>query len=320
MKQAATISPFPIPTKTAAVRWCPRQAVQALLFLVAAALAFAPAAKAQPSFNVSDQATVLNAQTGKLPSEQIRQSAGRVMQRNDYRSVRRRVLENIVDDTDADKGFLQQSLRTMSRTIGDFFEWIFTGLFSSRPGRPARPRTPAASPTTTSGSSGLDFSFGQALLYVGLAVLTGIIIWLIATVLKHSDGSRSLNREGLFDQDGLSDLSIPPGELAASTYETRALQMANSEDFGGAIRELLIGSMSWIERAGLIRFRKGLTNRDYVRAVWRQEDRRLAYGSTALEFERIYFGRREATREMFQNCLQNFQGSFREEETTTAEV
>jgi hypothetical protein len=264
-------------------------------------------------------ASVLDMQTGKMPSELIRRSARRVMQQHDYRPVRRRVLENLPDDTDADKGFLQHSLRTIGRAVGDFFGWIVSGLFSSR-ARRAAPVAPVAPPTSRPVGNDLNFSFGEVVLYTGLAVLIGTVIWLIATVLKHSDGSRSLDRERLFGEENLSDLSVPPGELAASTYESRALQMAKGEDFRGAIRELLIGSMSWIERAGLIRFRKGLTNRDYVRAVWRQEDRRVAYNATALEFERIYFGRREATREMFQDCLQSFQGFFREEETTTAKV
>jgi len=294
--------------------------LQATLIVFSCAAFCLQLAHGNPGRASGFDSTAFTVQTGKLPSDQIRRSAHRVMKQHDYRSVRRRVLENISDDTDADKGFLQQSLRTIGSAVGDFFEWLFSGLFSSGPGRAARPRTPAAAPSSESSGSGMDFSLGKLLLYIGLAVLIAVAIWIIATVLKTSDGNRKLNREGLFGEENLSDLSVPPGELAASTYESRALQMANVGDYRGAIRELLIGSMSWIERAGLIRFRKGLTNRDYVRAVWRQEDRRIAYGATALEFERIYFGRREATREMFENCLQSFQGSFREEETTTAKV
>ena len=302
----------------ACVRWW--IALQASLTVFSCAAIFPLVAQGDWGHGSASAATAVAVQTDSLPSDQIRRSANRVMQQRDYRSVRRRVLENIPDDADVDKGFLQQSLRTIGSTVGDFFEWLFSGLFSPRAGRGAPAQTPAASPSTASSGSGLDFSLGKVLLYIGLAVLIAVAIWIIATVLKVSDGNRKLNREGLFGEENLSDLSVPPGELAASTYESRALQMANVGDYRGAIRELLIGSMSWIERAGMIRFRKGLTNRDYLRAVWRQEDRRVAYGATALEFERIYFGRREATREMFQDCLQSFQGSFREEETTTAKV
>ncbi|MEO2020069.1 MAG: DUF4129 domain-containing protein [Fuerstiella sp.] len=323
MKHAANRPPkvagrcSPSTDRPAMRRWI---AVQAMLFVVAF-VAFCPlVALGNSGHGAGLGATALAVQIGRLPSEQIRKSANRVMQQHDYRSVRRRVLENVPYDTDVDKGFLQQSLRTIGNAVGDFFEWLLSGLFSSGGGGGRRAPAPTPSPAPVSSGSGMDFSLGKVLLYIGLAILISVTIWIIANVLKTSDGNRKLNRDGLFGEEGLSDLSVPPGELAASTYESRALQMAKVGDYCGAIRELLIGSMSWIERAGMIRYRKGLTNRDYVRAVWREEGRRAAYGATALEFERIYFGRREATREMFQDCLQSFQGSFREEETTTAKV
>ncbi len=261
-------------------------------------------------------------QSKQLTSEQIRQTADNVMHQSDFRSVRRRVLENIPDsNTDNGDGFLVKTLRSTGEAIGDFLEWIFSGLFSGRNTRPRQQAPVSSSPSSTGSSGGLSFGLGSVLLYVGLAVLILITIWIIAVVIKSSDGRKRIDSRGLFsDDDLLGDLDVPPGELAAATYEGRAIAMANEGNYRGAVRELLIGSMSWIERAGLIRFRKGLTNRDYVRAVWRQEDRRVAYGRTAIEFERIYFGRRDATEETFNECLRYFQGSFREEETTTAAV
>ena len=250
-----------------------------------------------------------------IPTSTIRDAADRVMQQHDYRSVRRRVLEQIPDKPDGDGGFLLNLLDAVGDGVGNFLEWIFSGLFS-RPNRvnPGRAPTPAAPPA----GSGPDFSFAKMLLFVGLAVLIVLVIWIVAAVVRTSDGRRKLNSDGLFgDDEDLANLSVPPGELAASTYEGRALQMSRDGNYRGAIRELLIGSMSWIERAGLIRYRKGLTNRDYVRAVWKQEPRRDAYIATAMAFERIYFGRREATAEMFRDCLTSFQSSFREEEADT---
>lgn len=262
-------------------------------------------------------------QSAELNSQQIRDTASQVMQHQDYRPVRRRVLENINEDNRSLRdGFLIRTLTRMAEAIGDFMEWILSGLFRSRGApRQGQPANPSAPPPPASTGGGIDFSLGSVLLYIGLAALVVSTIWIIATIIKRKDGRRKLDSSGLFDDaTGLGDLSIPPGELAASTYESRAINMAREGNYRGAIRELLIGSMSWIERAGLIRFRKGLTNRDYIRAVWRQEDRRIAYGTTAIEFERIYFGRRPATRRMFEDCLQSFQGAFREEETTTAAV
>ena len=262
------------------------------------------------------------AHQSEISSEQIRDAANQVMQQKDFRGVRRRVLENI-RTTEGERGFLRNTLGSMGTAVGDFFDWIFSGLFSSRP-KPAkaRARAPATPPpASSSSSSGFDFDPGKLLLFMGLTVLVGVSIWLLASVMKKSDPNRKLDRRGLFgDEQAITDLTTPPGELAASTYESRAILMASEGNYRAAVRELLIGSMSWIERAGLIRFRKGLTNRDYVRAVWKKEDQRNAYARTALEFERIYFGRRDATSEMFENCLKSFQGNFREEEATTTTV
>lgn len=260
------------------------------------------------------------AQSGDLSSEAIRDAANRVMQGHDFRSVRRRVLEDFDGPDVPDLGFLSGPLESMGNAVGDFFDWLFSG-FTSNPGRGRAPAPATVPPATTTGGGGLDFSIGNIFLFLGFAFLIVVMIWIFSSVLKKSDPNRKLNMQGLLgDDEDITDLSTPPGELAASTYESRAIQMAQSGNYRAAIRELLIGSMSWIERAGFIRFRKGLTNRDYVRAIWRQAEKRQAYSVTALEFERIYFGRRDATRDTFENCLRNFQGSFREEETTTAAV
>lgn len=258
-------------------------------------------------------------QSELLSPEQIREASKQVMQQPDYRSVRRRILENIVaeDTSRSGDGFLQKTLRSMGTSIGDFFDWIFSGFFNTGGGgRAARPAPVKVAPQTSGGS--FDFSLGKLLLFVSLGILVATLIWLFSGILKASDGRREIDKRKLFgdDEEDLANLSVPPGELAASTYETRAIKLASEGNYRSAIRELLLGSMSWIERAGMIRFRKGLTNRDYIRAVWRKEDQRFAFGRTALQFERVNFGRREATREMFETCLQAFQGTFHEDSTT----
>lgn len=288
-----------------------------LLTLVIFAMADSRAAFAMPSPIVpQSDSTPSSPVTTSLSSEQIRDTSQRIMQQHDYRSVRRRILENraIPKPVETGEGFLQRTLRKIGASIGDFFDWIFTGMFSSPRPRIAPRPTPSPSPTS---STEFDFSFGRLFLILALAALVAVIAWMFAGILKASDGRRKLDNEDLFgDEEDLSNLSVPPGEFAASTYESRALKLAAEGRFQPAIRELLLGSMSWVERAGMIRFRKGLTNRDYIRAVWRDEPKRFAFGKTALEFERIYFGRRTATQQMFDTCLQAFQGAFREETTT----
>ena len=110
----------------------------------------------------------------------------------------------------------------------------------------------------------------------------------------------------------------PPGELPADAYLQRAQELAAAGDFRQAIRQLLLGGMSWIERAGLIRFRQGLTNYDYLRVLLQQHRAREGFSAIVRQFEEIYFGRREATAERFQTSLQGYRSGFQEDEATSA--
>ena len=264
-------------------------------------------------------------QSGPMDGSQIDQVGEQVMNSNEFRSVRRTVLEKL-PESDVDKGFLGSALRWVGDWIGDvfgaignFFRWLFSGF--SGPGRTRAPVQPVNSPAGSwdwnLGLGGLANAFVIAVIVVIVTVLI-----LIATMIVKSIDAKKRNRDGLLSdsEEVLSDVTTPPGELAASTYESRAIQFAATGNYRAAIRELLLGSMSWIERAGLIRYRKGLTNRDYVRSVWRRTDKREGYLATAIPFELVYFGRRNPTAEMFALCLTSFQGAFHEEEAPTAAV
>ena len=262
-------------------------------------------------------------QSGPLDGSQIDRVGEQVMNGNEFRSVRRTVLEKLPEN-DVDKGFLGGALEWVGRKIGElfqaiwnFFRWLFSGFSSS-------PRTTPPPASTPSGD--LDWTFGlgslaNAFVIVVIAVIVLLLVVIAAMIVKSIDAKKR-NRDGLLSDsdDILSDVTTPPGELAASTYETRAIQFAATGNYRAAIRELLLGSMSWIERAGLIRYRKGLTNRDYLRSVWRRVDKRDGYLTTATQFEYVYFGRRTPTAEMFEKCLASFQGAFCEEEAPTAAV
>ena len=261
-------------------------------------------------------------QSGPMDGSQIDQVGEQVMNSNEFRSVRRTVLEKL-PESDVDKGFLGSALRWVGDRIGDvfgaignFFRWLFSGFSGPRPAR-----APANLP---SGSWDWNFGLGGLANVFVIAVIVVIVMVLIviAAMIVKSIDAKKRNREGLLSdsEDILSDVTTPPGELAVSTYESRAIQFASTGNYRAGIRELLLGSMSWIERAGLIRYRKGLTNRDYLRSVWRREDKRAGYLATALQFELVYFGRRSPTAEMFELCLTGFQGAFREEEAPTAAV
>lgn len=263
---------------------------------------------------------------GRVSDEAIDRAGDQAMNGHEFRSVRRQVLEK-VDVQDVDKGFLKETLKSIGdgissvfEAIGDFFRWLFGGSGRNRPATPPTPVT--NTPPSSSGDWGFSFpdlsGLGTVLIFMAVAA---VIFTLIALIVKTMEARRKQSG-GLLDElgDMLADVTTPPGELSASTYEGRAVQMARDGNYRSAIRELLLGSMSWIERAGLIRYRKGLTNRDYVRSVWRRMDKRDAYLMTATQFEYVFFGRRIPTAEMFEQCLTSFRGAFREEETPTASV
>lgn len=221
--------------------------------------------------------------SGGLSDEAIDRAGDQAMNGHEFRSVRRQVLEKVVVE-DVDKGFLKETLssigsgiRSFFDAIGDFFRWLFGGSGRNKPAAPPAPAPYV--PPSSSGDWGFSFpdlaGLGTVLIFIAVAA---VIFILIALIVKTLDAKKK-NAEGLLDElgDALADVTTPPGELAASTYEGRAIQMARDGNYRLAIRELLLGSMSWIERAGLIRYRKGLTNRDYVRSVWRRMDKRDAY-------------------------------------------
>jgi len=272
-----------------------------------------------------DSAMLALPQSTPLSDDRIDQVGERVMNGHDFRSVRHRVLDQ-TPAIDVDKGFLWSALGWMGdrigdvfNAIGDFFRWLFSGFGSSSPPGPASPASPAptSAPSPAVGMVGVT----ELPRILALVAIVAVLVVIISMIVKSVDLKSRRNRSALTEgREFLSELIAPPGDLAASTYESRAIQLAADGNYRGAIRELLLGSMSWVERAGLIRYRKGLTNRDYARAVWRRPEKRDAYLKTATQFEFVFFGRRIPTAEMFEQCLTSFRGAFREEETPTAAV
>lgn len=101
-----------------------------------------------------------------------------------------------------------------------------------------------------------------------------------------------------------------PAENEASVYLQRAQEFAQSGDYHNAIIQLLYGSMSFIERSGWIRFRKGLTYRDYLRAARPHGLPGDSIRQIIRTYEPLGFGRREATRELFERSLNSYEAAF----------
>jgi hypothetical protein len=159
-------------------------------------------------------------------------------------------------------------------------------------------------------SSNLAFNVpGARLLIYAMALLI-----LLVAVFFIAKSVLSISRDKRISEDEAADRVFgpesAPGELDPEEYWRRALAHGEKRHYREGTRELLLGAMSAAERRGLIRFRRGLTNRDYFYSV--RGPARESFGLIASAFEQVYFGRREATADTFRESCRAYQQSFRE--------
>ena len=152
-----------------------------------------------------------------------------------------------------------------------------------------------------------DAPSGVAYFVYGIAFL--IVAAALAFILKsvlESAQERELSVER--EQARLVRSGAAPGETPPEEFWVRAQELAARGNEKLAIRELLFGAMSSLERQGFIRHRRGLTNRDYIWAasgVMRESVRTIV-----TVFEHVFFGRRAATADRFRECCDAYQDSF----------
>lgn len=151
------------------------------------------------------------------------------------------------------------------------------------------------------------------LTYTSMVCVCGLILYLLYRALtgfkqvkKIKDKSNRQHLQGEIELDQM----ISPAESEASTYLQNANALAQTGDYHHAIVQLLYGSMSFIERSGWIRFRKGLTYRDYLRAARPHGLAGDSFRQMIRTYEPLGFGRRKATREHFESTLRHYEAAF----------
>jgi len=148
--------------------------------------------------------------------------------------------------------------------------------------------------------------------WLALAGICTLVVILIVQSIR-SAGRRG-GKSGPTNSGGLEGEAEPehrPGDFSSDVYIAKAKELAAEGQFAEAIAQLLLGAMSQIERAELIRYRRGLTHRDYLRAVSSKDNSRVAFRSMVRTYEPIGFGRREATREHFSDSMSHYEAGFR---------
>ena len=262
-----------------------------LLFCLAALMAN------PPSFAASPQEAVAEEEAGYefRDEEEIRAALAQILGSGEFR-ILERAREKPEETQPEPKEEKDSKARSWFQRLMD---WLVEKLTPDP--EEARPTEPAESPPWV-------LSVMNLILY-GLAggVLLSAIALIIKAVLKRSPKESALSAKV---KAAKLETTTPPGELPSDEYVVRAVSLADSRNYKAAVRELLLGTMSWIERHGLIRYRRGLSNHDYLRAVFDRAGQRESLRPIVLHFEQIYFGRREATAGGFKECLEHFRKAF----------
>src|SRR5262245_35995887 len=147
------------------------------------------------------------------------------------------------------------------------------------------------------------------LAYAVLAAICALIIWLVVRAVNRYRGRQHTGRRGRSFEEG--EVDLPPGDLPADEYLRRAMELAERGMIREAIAQLILGAMSFTERNGLIRFRRGLTHRDYLRALRGQTGPHQALRTIVGVYEPICFGRRPAHIDHYRTSLDGYQTGFR---------
>jgi hypothetical protein len=166
----------------------------------------------------------------------------------------------------------------------------------------------------SSPSTGILTLFGtmtQILAYGALLLTLVLLIIVIARALgedywnhrRPATGALAISTVPLTDD-------ASPGETSADQFRKAALGFAAQGLYREALGQLILGAMSTIERAQWIRYRRGLTLNDYLRAVRSRGVQRQGLLDVVDIYEPVEYGRRVATRLDWEHALSGYESGF----------
>jgi hypothetical protein len=159
-------------------------------------------------------------------------------------------------------------------------------------------------------ASSLAAAFGMiylSLAWLCVAAIVALMLYLVARAVGSRLGRNDEKPADAPTKGCAVEAESAPGDQPADVYVEAAHRLAAAGQFREAVAQLLLGAMSRIERSGLIRFRRGLTHYDYLRAVRGRETSHSALREIVRTYEPLGFGRRSATRQHFESSLQGYE-------------
>lgn len=174
------------------------------------------------------------------------------------------------------------------------------------------------------GAGNVLSALAQILGWIVGAVVIAVMLFLIvkgfiALIAWYQDRERELEPDSTGPVAGNPlEPDRSPGELPADVYLAKARELAAAGKFKEAIAHLLLGGMSQLERGGAVKYRKGLTHRDYVRAARSQPQIYQAMREMVRLYEPLGFGRRTPAAVHFEQSLAAYESGFRATSTSPA--
>jgi hypothetical protein len=147
----------------------------------------------------------------------------------------------------------------------------------------------------------------HALAYLVLIAVCGLIVYLIIQAILNRESSPAVPLTPLLNLTDPQEEDHAPGELPADAYLAQARELAQQRRYREAIAQLLLGGMSSIERGALIRHRRGLTLRDYLRALRGRSPQYDGFRLLIQLYEPVGFGRRVASFQTFEDALAGYE-------------
>lgn len=146
----------------------------------------------------------------------------------------------------------------------------------------------------------------ELLVYV---LLAAVLVW-VAFLAYAAWRGRATPPSGAADPLPALEVDASPGEREPDEWLRQALAHARAGRHGEALRALLLGALAGIERRGLIRPRRGLTNGDYLRAVLGDARLHASLEPIVLAFDEVHFGRRALDAARFEACVRHYRAGF----------
>ena len=189
--------------------------------------------------------------------------------------------------------------------------------YAPKPVKVPEPEPPSSSWTLDPMFGDFFAAIGQALggvmhglAYVALVVIAVLILVLVARALtdwwqpgRRRAAARLASTTELEDEHS-------PGEVPADRYLQQALELARQQQYRQALGQLVLGAMSTIEREHWIRYRRGLTLNDYLRAVRSYPTTFAGFRELLAAYEPVEYGRREANAALFEAALGGYRSGF----------